>query len=158
MLTSFIRIVDIAETCQEMFPFAAVAERHNQLIQKVFDTFSAIIQPPLLRNADDKRRHGSLGKRRVKEYRDAKRAMEKAQEVEREARLRPTKASANCSAPKKPKSKTPGLLKEAILNNARHSHSVSSLVAFDDQYVDHGSRYCGSITSLSKTFISHIKT
>jgi hypothetical protein len=33
-----------------------------------------------LRNADDKRRHGSLGKRRMKEFRDAKRAMERDRE------------------------------------------------------------------------------
>lgn len=84
-----------------MFPFAAVAQRHGQPIQKIFDTFSAIIQLPLLRNADDRRRHGSLGKRRVKEYKDAKRAMEKSREAERKARLRVSRASAECSDPKK---------------------------------------------------------
>ncbi|KAL5331829.1 hypothetical protein ACEPPN_001367 [Leptodophora sp. 'Broadleaf-Isolate-01'] len=85
-------IVDIAETCQELFPFAEVAERHEVPIQKVFDTFSAIIQLPLLRNADDRRRHGSLGKRRMKEYRDAKRAMDKAQEAARKAQKEDTRA------------------------------------------------------------------
>ncbi|CAG8957341.1 hypothetical protein HYFRA_00010766 [Hymenoscyphus fraxineus] len=79
-------IVDIAETCQEVFPFALVAERHNKPIQKVFDAFAAIIQLPLLRNADDKRRHGSLGKRRMKEYRDARKAMALAREEELKAR------------------------------------------------------------------------
>jgi hypothetical protein len=72
------RIVDIAETCQENFPFAAVAERHQVPIQRVFDTFSAIIQLPLLRSASDDRRHGSLGKRRMSEFKDAKKAMEMA--------------------------------------------------------------------------------
>lgn len=84
--------MDIAETCQELFPFAEVAERHEVPIQKVFDTFSAIIQLPLLRNADDRRRHGSLGKRRMKEYRDAKRAMDKAQEAARKAQKEDTRA------------------------------------------------------------------
>ncbi|KAK2629566.1 hypothetical protein QTJ16_000386 [Diplocarpon rosae] len=114
-------IVDIAETCQEMFPFAAVAERHDVAIQKVFDTFSAIIQLPLLRNADDRRRHGSLGKRRNKEYRDAKRAMEKAREAERKAETKAMRARVE-DAFKKDQAKAQGLLKSAVLNNAREAH------------------------------------
>ncbi|CZR64084.1 uncharacterized protein PAC_13981 [Phialocephala subalpina] len=81
-------IVDIAETCQSVFPFTLIAERHSVPLQKVFDTFSAIIQLPLLRNADDRRRHGSLGKRRTKEFREAKKAMERAQEEERKVEMR----------------------------------------------------------------------
>ncbi|KAA8569890.1 hypothetical protein EYC84_002233 [Monilinia fructicola] len=71
-------IIDIAQTSQETFPFAAVAARHNKPIQKVFDTFSAIIQLPLLKQAADGRRHGPLGSERMRQYREAKRAMEKA--------------------------------------------------------------------------------
>ncbi|KAI9050565.1 hypothetical protein LZ554_005726 [Drepanopeziza brunnea f. sp. 'monogermtubi'] len=112
-------IVDIAETCQEMFPFAAVAERHDVAIQKVFDTFSAIIQLPLLRNADDRRRHGSLGKRRTKEYRDAKRAMQKAQEDERKTEMKAMRARVEDAARSKDQVRNSGLLKSAVLNNAR---------------------------------------
>ncbi|KAI9642538.1 hypothetical protein NHQ30_009343 [Ciborinia camelliae] len=71
-------IIDIAQTSQETFPFAAVAARHNKPIQKVFDTFSAIIQLPLLKQAADGRRHGPLGSERMRHYREAKRAMERA--------------------------------------------------------------------------------
>jgi hypothetical protein len=86
----------------------------------VFDAFSAIIQLPLLRNADDRRRHGSLGKRRLKEYRDAKKAMEKAKEQERKAQMKVMRARVE-EAAKKGKGKAPGggLLKTAILNNVR---------------------------------------
>jgi hypothetical protein len=118
-------IVDIAETCQEIFPFAQVAERHNVPLQRVFDTFSAIIQIPLLRNADDKRRHGSL---------DAKKAMEKAV-TEREAALnvniaagvgeevrrgrgRP-RGSGNLRERGAGVDNDKGLLRHAILNNVR---------------------------------------
>ncbi|KAE8443728.1 hypothetical protein EG329_001408 [Mollisiaceae sp. DMI_Dod_QoI] len=118
-------IVDIAETCQEVFPFGVVAERHNVPIQKVFDTFSAIVQLPLLRNADDRRRHGSLGKRRMKEYRDAKKAMEKAHEAERKAEMRAMRARVDEAAKKgqnqgqgHANGNGKGLLKAAILNNA----------------------------------------
>ncbi|KAF5867985.1 uncharacterized protein Bfra_007181 [Botrytis fragariae] len=71
-------IIDIAQTSQDTFPFAAVAARHNKPIQKVFDTFSAIIQLPLLKQAADGRRHGPLGSERMRMYREAKRAMERA--------------------------------------------------------------------------------
>ena len=114
------RIVDIAETCQENFPFAAVAERHNQPIQKVFDAFSAVIQLPLLRSAADNRRHGELAKTRMKEFRDAKKAMERAQEQERKKVLREKgKAEIGDLTEQKRSKKAPGLLKAAILNNAR---------------------------------------
>jgi hypothetical protein len=122
------RIVDIAETCQENFPFAAVAERHSQPIQKVFDTFSAIIQLPLLRSAADNRRHGELAKTRMKEFRDAKKAMEKAQEQERKKVLREAgKAGSGDLAERKRSKKAPGLLKAALLNNARCKESHPEL-------------------------------
>ena len=122
--------MDIAETCQENFPFAAIAERHKLPIQKVFDTFSAIIQLPLLRSADDKRRHGSLGKGRMKEYKDAKKAMERAQDSEMKAQLKVMKTRLDEEVTqKKPKgpSKAPGLLKAAILNNIRESQANASM-------------------------------
>jgi len=127
-------IVDIAETCQEVFPFAEVAERHRVALQKVFDTFSAIIQLPLLRNADDRRRHGSLGKRRVKEYRDAKKAMERAQEAERKAEMKAMRAKVDEATKKGQVQAQPsgtvnanGLLKAAIMNNAGKSQGTSGV-------------------------------
>lgn len=115
-------IVDIAETCQELFPFSVIAERHNVPPQKVFDTFSAIIQLPLLRRADDKRHHGSLGRQRVMGYRDAKKAMEKAQKTERKARIRAQRASAECLIERSSKTpaRRPDLLKVATKNRTRN--------------------------------------
>ncbi|KAG4439630.1 hypothetical protein IFR05_004879 [Cadophora sp. M221] len=118
-------IVDVAETCQELFPFAKVAERHEVPIQKVYDTFSAIIQLPLLRNADDRRRNGSLGKRRMKEYRDAKKAMEKAQEAARKTQKQDVRARAEDAEQKgRGPSKTQGLQNPAVPTNARVVHRV----------------------------------
>ncbi|KAF2966349.1 hypothetical protein GQX73_g7226 [Xylaria multiplex] len=37
-------IVDVAETCQQKFPFEEVAKRHNVPVDKVFEVFAAIIQ------------------------------------------------------------------------------------------------------------------
>jgi len=68
-------LVDIAQTCQDSFPFALIAKRHNKPIQKVFDTFSAVIQLPLLRSAVDTRRSGKLGSLRMKEFRTMKRGL-----------------------------------------------------------------------------------
>ncbi|KAK5634461.1 hypothetical protein RRF57_010174 [Xylaria bambusicola] len=65
-------IVDVAETCQEKFPFEEVAKRHNVTINKVFDIFAAIIQVPLLRCPKDRRRQGKLATERMKEYNKAK--------------------------------------------------------------------------------------
>ncbi|KAI1386318.1 uncharacterized protein F4822DRAFT_312292 [Hypoxylon trugodes] len=65
-------IVDVAETCQEKFPFAEVAKRHDVPVEKVFDIFAAIIQVPLLRCPTDRRRAGKLATARVKEYAKAK--------------------------------------------------------------------------------------
>ena len=45
-------------------------------MDKVVEVFSAIIQLPLLRQADDKRRYGPLAAQRLMEYREAKRAVE----------------------------------------------------------------------------------
>ena len=117
------RIVDIAETCQELFPFAEVAERHTVPIKKVFDTFSAIIQLPLLRSSDDKRRHGSLAKRRMKEYRDAQKLMEKAQEAERKAQMKAMKARTEGFGKRRGPGMPPVLLKAAILNNLRENQA-----------------------------------
>ncbi|KAI0161603.1 hypothetical protein GGR52DRAFT_130175 [Hypoxylon sp. FL1284] len=69
-------IVDVAETCQEKFPFEEVARRHNVPIEKVFDVFAAIIQVPLLRCPTDRRRAGKLATARVREYTKAKRAVQ----------------------------------------------------------------------------------
>jgi hypothetical protein len=65
-------IVDVAETCQEKFPFEEVAKRHNVPVDKVFDIFAAIIQVPLLRCPTDRRRPGRLATARIKEYNKAK--------------------------------------------------------------------------------------
>ncbi|KAI0840880.1 hypothetical protein F5Y06DRAFT_232347 [Hypoxylon sp. FL0890] len=69
-------IVDIAETCQEKFPFEEVAKRHNVPVQKVFDVFAAIIQVPLLRCPTDRRRAGRLATTRVREYTKTKKAIQ----------------------------------------------------------------------------------
>ncbi|GJC78065.1 hypothetical protein ColLi_00903 [Colletotrichum liriopes] len=72
-------IVDIADTCLNVFPFAEVAKRHNQPEQKVRDIFSAVIQVPLLRCPTDKRRAGKLGTVRVKEFNQAKKEVQAQQ-------------------------------------------------------------------------------
>ncbi|KAH9887836.1 hypothetical protein F4778DRAFT_786205 [Xylariomycetidae sp. FL2044] len=72
-------IVDVAETCQERFPFEEVAKRHNTTLDKVFNVFAAIIQVPLLRCPTDRRRPGRLGTARVKEYAKAKKDMQQQQ-------------------------------------------------------------------------------
>ncbi|EXF77730.1 hypothetical protein CFIO01_03051 [Colletotrichum fioriniae PJ7] len=69
-------IVDIADTCLNMFPFQEVAKRHNQPEQKIRDIFSAVIQVPLLRCPTDKRRAGKLGTARVKEFTQAKKEVQ----------------------------------------------------------------------------------
>ncbi|KAI1763730.1 hypothetical protein GGR53DRAFT_496277 [Hypoxylon sp. FL1150] len=69
-------IVDVAETCQEKFPFEEVARRHDVPIEKVFDVFAAIIQVPLLRCPTDRRRAGKLATTRVKEYTRTKKAIQ----------------------------------------------------------------------------------
>lgn len=68
-------IVDIAETCEALFPWDEVAERHNVPRQKVLDTFAAIIQLPLIRCTTDKKRHGRLATNRLKDYTRGKNAM-----------------------------------------------------------------------------------
>lgn len=65
-------IVDIAETCEELFPWDEVAKRHNVHRTKVTETFSAIIQLPLLRCTTDKKKHGQLATNRLREYTKAK--------------------------------------------------------------------------------------
>ncbi|KAK2614365.1 hypothetical protein N8I77_001201 [Diaporthe amygdali] len=68
-------IVDIAETCEAIFPWDEVAERHNVPRQKVVDTFAAIIQLPLIRCTTDKKRHGRLATNRLKDFTRGKNAM-----------------------------------------------------------------------------------
>ena len=68
-------IVDIAETCEALFPWDEVAERHNVPRQKVVDTFAAIIQLPLIRCTTDKKRHGRLATNRLKDFTRGKNAM-----------------------------------------------------------------------------------
>ncbi|KAI0132573.1 hypothetical protein BJ170DRAFT_680454 [Xylariales sp. AK1849] len=71
-------IVDVAETCQEKFPFEEVAKRHNTSVERVIDVFAAIIQVPLLRCPTDRRRPGRLATGRVKEYTKAKKDIQEA--------------------------------------------------------------------------------
>ncbi|TAQ86362.1 hypothetical protein B7494_g5310 [Chlorociboria aeruginascens] len=104
-------IIDIAQTCQEVFPFALLAERHNKPIQKIFDTFSAIIQLPLLRQAADNRRHGQLGTERMRGFREAKKSLEKARKKDEGLKDR--------GGWKKKGKKKDELLKMAILNSAK---------------------------------------
>lgn len=69
-------IVDIAETCVEVFPFEEIAQRHNQPPKKVREIFEAIIQMPLMRCPTDKRRAGKKATARVKEYTQARRELQ----------------------------------------------------------------------------------
>lgn len=71
-------IVDIAETCEDFFPWEEVAQRHKVPRQKVMETFSAVVQLPLLRCTTDKRRHGNLATSRLRQYTKAKRDVEAA--------------------------------------------------------------------------------
>ena len=84
-------LVDIAQTCQDNFPFALIAKRHNQPIQKVFDTFSAVIQLPLLRSAADVRRSGKLGSLRMKEFRAMKKGLKEMPKGEQAVKKRSRK-------------------------------------------------------------------
>ena len=77
-------IVDVAETCQEKFPFEEVAKRHNVPVEKVFDVFAAIIQVPLLRCPTDRRRPGRLATARIKEYNKAKKEIQSSKAKKRE--------------------------------------------------------------------------
>lgn len=71
-------IVDIAETCEDVFPWDEVAQRHGVPRAKIVETFSAIIQLPLLRCTTDKKRHGKLATSRLREYTKAKKDVEAA--------------------------------------------------------------------------------
>jgi hypothetical protein len=46
-----------------------MASRHGVSVQRVMDTFSAVIQIPLLKHASDARRYGKLGRERMKDWR-----------------------------------------------------------------------------------------
>lgn len=69
-------IVDIAETCEAVFPWDEVAKRHGVPQQRVVETFSAIIQLPLLRCATDMKCHGKLATNRPREYTKARKDAE----------------------------------------------------------------------------------
>lgn len=71
-------IVDIAETCEALFPWDEVAKRHGVTRVKVVETFGAVIQLPLLRCTTDKKRHGKLATSRLREYTKAKKDAEAA--------------------------------------------------------------------------------
>ena len=73
----------------------------------------------MLRHSTDNRRHGSLGKQRVKEFRDAKKAMERDQEMGRKRTLKEAKMAEESSPVAKRAKKSTPLLKAAILNNVR---------------------------------------
>jgi hypothetical protein len=74
-------VVDVAETCQEIFPFEEVAKRHNVPINKVYDVFAAIIQMPLLRCPTDRRRKGKLANARIREYDKAKKELQEESRI-----------------------------------------------------------------------------
>lgn len=71
-------IVDIADTCEGIFPWDEVAKRHGVPRVKVVETFAAIIQLPLLRCTTDKKKHGKLATSRLREYTKAKKDVEAA--------------------------------------------------------------------------------
>lgn len=119
-------LVDIAQTCQAIFPFARIAERHNQPVKKVFDAFSAVIQIPLLQCAADRRHNGKLGNARLKEFRSASKAVSETHEKERKAEKQGAKMRDELAPPpaKKAKGKAKpvggkGLLGVAIANRQR---------------------------------------
>lgn len=87
-------IVDIAETCEDLFPWEEVAQRHNVSRQKVVETFSAVVQLPLLRCTTDKRRHGNLATSRLRQYTKAKRDVEAAKTTPRTSQSSPSAAPA----------------------------------------------------------------
>jgi hypothetical protein len=63
----------------------------------------------------------------MKEYRDARKAMEKAQEAERKAQMKAMKAKVEEAGKKgKGQANTSGLLKAAILNNATQNQAGSN--------------------------------
>lgn len=70
-------IVDVADTCQAMFPFMEVAVRHKTTVEQVAHVFTSIIKIPLLRSTSDRRRAGKLGINRVKEVTQTKLDMQK---------------------------------------------------------------------------------
>lgn len=75
------RIVDIAQTCQETFPFAMVAARHGRSVDEVIEAFSAVVQLPLLRQVVDGERYAPLAAERLRLYREARVAMMRSKEV-----------------------------------------------------------------------------
>lgn len=121
-------LVDIAQTCQAIFPFARIAERHNQPVKKVFDAFSAIIQIPLLQSAADRRRNGKLGTARLKNFREASKAVSEVHEKERKAEKESAKMRDELAPPPAKKAKVKakpaggkGLLGKAIANSQRNA-------------------------------------
>ncbi|RDW77240.1 hypothetical protein BP6252_05293 [Coleophoma cylindrospora] len=74
-------IIDIARTCQRNFPFEEVAKRHKVKPEEVIDTFSAVVQFPLLRHASQIHKNGSLAMQRLKQFNAAKKAAVEAREA-----------------------------------------------------------------------------
>ncbi|RDW64014.1 hypothetical protein BP5796_10516 [Coleophoma crateriformis] len=74
-------IIDIARTCQRNFPFEEVAKRHQVKPEEVIDTFSAVVQFPLLRHASQILKNGSLAMQRLKQFNAAKKAAVEAREA-----------------------------------------------------------------------------
>ncbi|KAI0159579.1 hypothetical protein GGR57DRAFT_430092 [Xylariaceae sp. FL1272] len=107
-------IVDIAETCQEIFPFEEVAKRHNAPVGKVFDVFAAIIQVPLLRCPTDRRRAGRLATARVKEYTKAKKDLQEAGKKEKEMAKEGERGGKGGGDKEKKKSVTPTAVAEKL--------------------------------------------
>lgn len=95
-------IVDIAETCETLFPWDEVAERHNVPRQKVVDTFAAIIQLPLIRCVTDKKRHGRLATNRLKDYTRGKNAMCISSPASPASRPAPAKSDSNDNQDNRP--------------------------------------------------------
>lgn len=122
-------LVDIAQTCQAIFPFARIAERHNQPVKKVFDAFSAVIQIPLLQCAADRRRNGKLGTARLKKFREVSKAVNEQHEKERKAEKQGAKMRNELAEPpaKRPKGRPPksaaakGLLGMALANSQKNA-------------------------------------
>lgn len=115
-------IIDIAQTCHDSFPFALIAERHNQPLRKVQDVFSAIIQLPLLRSATDRRRTGKLATERMKDFRRMNNAVRELHVEERRKERQGGAVPVDPSVPKtkvRRNAKASGLLKTAVTNNAR---------------------------------------
>lgn len=100
-------IVDIAETCETVFPWDEVARRHGVTRHKVVETFAAVIQLPLLRCTTDRKRHGKLATNRLREYTKAKKDVEAAKAKSAATTTATTAADAMMTPSPSPKSASP---------------------------------------------------